>query len=425
MTFDKSENAENELAIAKTSTEAYQESYQPSFTAYENNLNEVAVHELSMKEAREQGPVNFYGMTQEDLRSFFGGLGKEKYRAQQIFKWVYEQRINDFDKMSNLSKTFREELRGLVDFSLPRVVQHLKSIDGTQKFLFDVGDGNTVEAVVIPSEDRLTLCISSEVGCNMACKFCFTGKQKLKRRLKAHEIVGQFMQVRDALPENRRLSNLVFMGMGEPLDNPEAVFKSIQILHDPWGVHLSRRKITVSTSGLVPEMWRIQNAGVRLAVSLNASNDQIRSQIMPINKRYPIEQLLEACRQYGRDTGDKVTMEYVLLKGITDQIEHARELYLLTKNVPCKINIIPFNEHPGSGFERPDDVQIQKFHAELMRLGAHVLLRRTMGRDIFAACGQLTSEYDNKPKTMDISNSKIGSIYSKKKNPDMLQPAAE
>lgn len=351
---------------------------------------------------------NFYAMTLADLQEVFKSHGKEKFRAQQIYKWVYEQRVTDPEKMTNLSKDFRNELGSLLDFHIPDVVSHLKSVDGTQKFLFDVGDNNTVEAVLIPSDDRLTLCISSEIGCNMACRFCFTGKQKLKRRLTASEIVGQFMQVHDRLEPDQRISNIVFMGMGEPLDNPQAVFKSIEVLHSEWGMNLSRKRITVSTSGLVPEMWRITNAKVRLAVSLNGSNDEIRTQVMPINKKYPLKDLLKACQEYAHETGDKVTFEYVLLKGVTDQLAHAKELYLLTRHIPCKINIIPFNEHPGSGFERPDDDQILLFQQELIRLGAHVLLRKTMGRDIFAACGQLTSFYKDRPESMDISNSNLG-----------------
>jgi 23S rRNA (adenine2503-C2)-methyltransferase len=207
------------------------------------------------------------------------------------------------------------------------------------------------------------------------------------------------------------------MGMGEPLDNSDEVFRSIEILHEPFGMNFSRRKITVSTSGVVPEMHKVADHGARLAVSLNASNDSIRDLVMPINRRWPLKELLQACREYNRSTRDRVTFEYVLLKGVTDSLEHAKELVQLTKPIPCKINIIPFNEHPGSDFQRPDDQVIEAFHAELMRLGAHVLLRRTMGRDIFAACGQLTSEFDNKPQAMDISNSRIGSIHSKKKGP--------
>jgi 23S rRNA (adenine2503-C2)-methyltransferase len=355
--------------------------------------------------------MNFYGFTQEQLKTYLKGLGKEQFRAQQIFKWVYERRITNFDEMSNLSKAFRDEMKSLISFDLPKVLSHLVSVDGTQKFLFDVRDGNTVEAVLIPSDGRLTLCISSEVGCNMACKFCYTGKQKLKRRLEASEIVGQFMQATDIIKkQGQRITNIVFMGMGEPLDNSDHVFNSVEILHDPWGMNFSRRKITVSTSGVVPEMWKVAHHRVRLAVSLNGSNDEVRSMVMPINKKYPIKELFAACREYTDKTGDRVTFEYVLLKGVTDSLEQARELHKLTRAVPCKINIIPFNEHPGSGFERPSDDQIEKFHAELMRLGSHVLLRRTMGRDIFAACGQLTSEFENKPKMMDISNSRIGGV---------------
>ncbi len=336
-------------------------------------------------------------------------LGKSRFRSEQLYKWVYEKRVQDPTLMSNLSKDFRKEITDLFDFSLPSLHTHQKSVDGTQKFLFQLKDGLTIESVLIPSDDRLTLCVSSEVGCNMACRFCFTGKQKLKRRLTAGEIVGQFVQVEDLIRgDGLKVSNIVFMGMGEPLDNIEGVFDAIEILHEPFGRNFGRRKVTVSTSGLVPEMWRVAAANVRLAVSLNAPNDAIRDEVMPINKRYPLKDLLAACREYCRETGDRVTFEYVLLKGVTDSLEHARELCQLVKSVPCKINIIPFNEHPASGYQRPEDRQVALFHRELMKLGAHVLLRKTMGRDIYAACGQLTSEFENKPRTMDISNSRLG-----------------
>lgn len=354
------------------------------------------------------GPQSFYGMTMLELEKFIRHHGKEKYRAQQLYKWVYEKKITDFDQMTNLSKDFRAELKSLFTFELPKVLTHLKSVDGTQKFLFDMGEGQTVEAVLIPSDERMTLCISSEVGCNMACRFCFTGKQKLKRRLRPEEIVGQFLQSQSLLPEGWKITNIVFMGMGEPLDNPESVFKTIEILANDWGINFSRKKITVSTSGIVPEMWRVAASKTRLAVSLNGYSDENRSRVMPINKRWNILELLNECRVHYKKTKDLVTFEYVLLKGITDQIEHARELYKITRDVPCKINIIPFNEHPGSEYERPTDETIEAFQKELMRLGAHVLLRRTMGRDIFAACGQLTSAYKEHPQQMDISNSKFG-----------------
>lgn len=335
--------------------------------------------------------VKFYDLSPAQLEGVLRQNGQEKFRAQQLFRWVYGLRITDTERMSNIAKKFRTDIPRLFDFSLPRILRDWVSEDGTQKFLFDMGNHRSVEAVLIPSKGRLTLCVSTEVGCNLACKFCFTGKQKLVRRLETWEVVGQFVQVQDRLPEGRRITNVVFMGMGEPLDNPEAVLKAIEIWHHPWGFNLSRRKITISTSGLVPQIPLVTESGARLAVSLNASSDEIRDQIMPINKKWPIRTLLEACREHSRLSGDKVTIEYVLLKGLTDSLEDARRLYELTKDVPCKINIIPFNEHPGSGFQRPSDRRVVAFQEELMRLGVHVLRRRTMGRDIYAACGQLTT----------------------------------
>ncbi|RYZ70108.1 MAG: 23S rRNA (adenine(2503)-C(2))-methyltransferase RlmN [Proteobacteria bacterium] len=347
---------------------------------------------------------NFYDYSLPELEELLKGMGKEKFRAKQVFKWVYEKRVENYDEMSNVSKNFRAELPGIFHFQLPKTVAELKSKDGTRKWLFDIGDGMTIETVLIPNKDRLTLCVSSEVGCNIACRFCFTGKQKLKRRLSAGQIVGQFLHAQDSLAKDGlRVTNIVFMGMGEPLDNPDEVFKSIEILHDPNGINLSRRKITVSTSGLVPQMHKIAKAKVRLAVSLNAPNNEIRSFVMPINKKWNVFQLLDECRAYYQATGDRITFEYVLLKGVTDKIEQAKELWEMVRDIPCKINLIPFNEHPGSGFERPEPEQVRAFQNEMIRLGAHVLLRKTMGRDIFAACGQLTSKYEGRPDTLDVN----------------------
>ncbi|MDZ4661121.1 MAG: 23S rRNA (adenine(2503)-C(2))-methyltransferase RlmN [Pseudomonadota bacterium] len=355
---------------------------------------------------------NFYSFTMKTLREFLVQFGKEKFRAEQLFRWVYIEGVTDFNLMTNLSKAFREELTKVIHFELPQVVSHLKSEDGTQKLLLNVGDKKTIEAVLIPSDGRLTLCVSSEVGCNMACQFCYTGKIKLSKRLSVDQIVGQYLRAREVLAPEERISNIVFMGMGEPLDNPQNVFPAIEILHETFGINLSLKKITVSTSGLVPQMPLITEAGVRLAVSLNASNDEVRSQIMPINKKYPIKELLDACREHCRETKDKVTLEYVLLKGVTDSLEHAHELYHLTKSVPCKINIIPFNEHPGADFLRPSMNQVYKFQQELINLGAHVLLRKTMGRDIFAACGQLTSFYQDRPEKLNVKKPIEGNLHA-------------
>jgi 23S rRNA (adenine2503-C2)-methyltransferase len=344
---------------------------------------------------------NFYEFTLSELEGVLTGLGKEKFRAQQVFKWVYEQRVEKFEEMSNVAKTFRAELPAIFHFQLPKTLTELKSKDGTRKWLFDIGDGMSIETVLIPNKDRLTLCVSSEVGCNIACRFCFTGKQKLKRRLTAGQIVGQFLHAQDSLAKDGlRITNIVFMGMGEPLDNADAVFRAIEILHAPNGIGFSRKKITVSTSGIVPLMPLIAKAGVRIAVSLNAPNNEIRDFVMPINKKWNVNMLLEACREHVRESGDRVTFEYVLLKGVTDRLAHARELWDMVKDIPCKINIIPFNEHPGAGFERPEPESVVAFQNELIRLGAHVLLRKTMGRDIFAACGQLTSVYEGRPERM-------------------------
>ncbi len=346
---------------------------------------------------------NFFDFSMTDLETFLAGLGKEKFRAKQLYKWVYEERVQNPIEMTNLSKVFREDLTKMLDFQLPKPVQVLDSVDGTRKFLFDV-DGLTFETVLIPAKNRMTICLSSEVGCNMACKFCYTGKQKLKRRLSAAEIVGQYVVAADSLKgEDRRISNIVFMGMGEPLDNSDNVFKAIDIITDHHGYKLGRRKITVSTSGIVPEMHKIWENKVRMAVSLNASSDEIRNFVMPINKRYPLKELLSICKEYTEKTSNRVTFEYVLLKGVTDRIEDAVRVHQLVKNIPCKINIIPFNEHPGTEFFRPDEEAIEAFAQKMMSFGYQAIVRKTMGRDIFAACGQLTSKYEGRPETMQAS----------------------
>ena len=354
-----------------------------------------------------EAPLDFYSQTLPKLQAHFMGVGKEKFRAQQLFKWVYEKQILDPELMTNLSKDFRQKLHSNFSFELPEMVDRRISVDGTRKYLFDIGQGQTVEAVMIPSDDRMTLCLSSEVGCNMACKFCFTGKQKLKRRLTAGEIVGQFIQVKNDMAE-KRISNIVFMGMGEPLDNCEAVFDSIDIFKSDFGLNVGRKKITVSTSGLVPQMPLITASGARLAVSLNAPNDEIRDYIMPINKKYPLKMLMEACKEHAAKSRDRVTFEYVLLKDVTDSIEHARQVARLIKDVPCKVNLIPFNEHPDSGFSRTPRSRVFQFQRYLLDKGFHVTIRRTMGRDIFAACGQLTSLYKGRPQKQDVATGTLG-----------------
>lgn len=341
---------------------------------------------------------NFYNLTLSDLKELLLGLGKESFRAQQLFKWIYQSGEKDFNKMSNLSKNFREELPQKINLEQPKMIYHwVSKEDDTEKFLFDLGEGDSVESVLIPHEDRLTLCVSSEVGCNMGCKFCFTAKIKMKRKLTAGEIVGQFLVISDYLNlKSKKITNLVFMGMGEPLDNPTEIFKSIDILSEDHGKNFSRKKITVSSVGIVPQIPKVTAAKVRLAISLNGVNDHIRSQLMPINQKWPLKELLLACEQHVRASGDKVTFGYVLIDGITDSLSDAKELFRVTRSVPCKINLIPFNEFPGSTLNRPSDVKIAAFHSLLQDLGAHVLYRRSKGRDIYAACGQLNSDFGRK-----------------------------
>jgi 23S rRNA (adenine2503-C2)-methyltransferase len=351
--------------------------------------------------------IDFYSLPMPKLEKTLTDLGKEKFRAQQLYKWVYEKEVINPELMTNLSKEFRRSLWDRFRFELPSMVDRRISVDGTRKYLFDIGQGQTVEAVMIPADDRMTLCLSSEVGCNLACKFCFTGKQKLKRRLTAGEIVGQFLQVKKDMGDTR-ISNVVFMGMGEPLDNTEAVFDAIEVFKSDFGLNLGRKKITVSTSGLVPQIPLVTESGTRLAVSLNAPNDEIRDHIMPINKKYPLSQLIAACKEHAEATGDRVTFEYVMLKDVTDHIDHAKQVARLIRSVPCKVNLIPFNEHPDSGFQRPPRNRVFQFQRYLLDKGFHVTIRRTMGRDIFAACGQLTSLYKGRPQSQDVSTGTLG-----------------
>lgn len=338
--------------------------------------------------------TNFYNLTYSDLQQRLAHAGQAGFRAQQIFKWVYEQGHSNFHNMSNLSQSLRQHLQQELCFELPRLVRRNISRDGTVKFVFEAEHPTKKllwEAVAIPEKNRTTLCVSSQVGCNMACTFCFTGLQKLQHRLSTGQIVGQYLVARSQL--TRPITSVVFMGMGEPLDNCEAVFKAIEILTRDGGLKLSRKKITLSTSGLVDRIPLVTQSGVYLAVSLNATTNTLRSQLMPINKKWPIEQLLQACHQHCQASGHKVTFEYVLLKGVTDSIEQAHELHQLTAPLPCKINLIPFNPHPGSFFKRPLPAQVQQFQKVLMQKGQQVYVRKTKGEDISAACGQLNPSH--------------------------------
>ena len=342
---------------------------------------------------------NLIGMDRADMEVALTELGEPKFRAKQLYQWVYNRGVTDFEAMTNMAKPLRTKLAEIFRIERPKITAHQLSEDGTQKWLFRYEDGNEAETVFIPDGERGTLCISSQVGCSLTCKFCHTGTQKLVRNLTAGDIVGQVMAVRDELGEwpspgeERRLTNVVLMGMGEPLYNTDNVIKALKIMMDGEGISLSKRRITLSTSGVVPEMERVgRETGVLLAISLHAVHDDLRNDIVPINRKYKIKELIQAVKDYpGLSNSSRVTWEYVMLKDVNDSTADARELLRLIKGIPSKINLIPFNAWPGSPYECSDQAQIKKFADVLWKAGYSSPVRTPRGRDILAACGQLKS----------------------------------
>lgn len=338
----------------------------------------------------------------KELETFFQEKKIPSFRARQIFKWVYLKQTDSFFEMTDLSKDFRNEADNI--FSNPRLepAEIKKSEkDGSEKFLFRLKDGSHIESVLIPEKDHYTLCISSQVGCAQNCSFCMTAKGGLKRNLTTSEIVSQIRDIQKYLLDKnaegtKRISNIVFMGMGEPLANYDNVVRSIRIITDQdFGLKISRRRVTVSTSGLVPEIEKLGNdTKIALAVSLNAVTDDLRSQLMPVNKRYPIEDLLTVCKNYPMTKREKITFEYILIKDVNDSFEDAKKLADILRKVKAKINLIPFNTHPGSDFKRPSREKIEKFGKILMDKGYTVIVRWSKGDDIGAACGQLRAQHE-------------------------------
>lgn len=330
-------------------------------------------------------------MTLPALEQFLQGQGKERYRAVQIFKWLYQHDAADFEEMTNVSKVLRAELSRTATISrlTPEMIEIGK--DGTRKYLFVLEDGHSVESVIIPDEDRNTLCISSQAGCAMGCAFCLTGTFSLARNLTTAEIVNQILAVR----RDVEVRNIVMMGMGEPLHNLDNVIAALKIMVDDNGLQFSTRKVTVSTCGLVPELIRLGNeVTVNLAVSLNATTDELRDRIMPVNRKYPLSELLAALKQYPLPGRRKITIEYVLLGGLNDTREDARRLVRLLSDIPCKINLIPFNPHDGADFVPPTQKSLDDFHKYLLDRNFTVITRDSRGSDISAACGQLKGRMD-------------------------------
>src|SRR5215472_11937222 len=349
--------------------------------------------------AASDGRRGLIGLERAELAAELAGIGAPAFRARQLWHWIYHRGATEFAAMTSLAKPLREKLAARYELSRPATSRCLTSIDGTRKWLLRFTDGEEVETVHIPEEDRGTLCVSSQVGCTLTCSFCHTGTQRLVRNLTAEEIVAQVMIARDALGEwpspqdERQVTNLVLMGMGGPLFNYENVAAALKIVMDPEGLSISRRKITLSTSGVVPMIRRCgAELAVNLAVSLHAVRDDIRDRLVPLNRKYPIAELLDACRSYpGASNARRITFEYVMLRGINDSPSDARELVRLLAGIPAKVNLIPFNPWPGAPYECSSDAAIKAFSDIVFAAGYSAPVRTPRGRDILAACGQLKS----------------------------------
>ncbi|MQY51253.1 23S rRNA (adenine(2503)-C(2))-methyltransferase RlmN [Rhodocyclus tenuis] len=349
-------------------------------------------------------PVNLLDFDAAGLTAFFAERGEKPFRARQVLRWLHRSGVGDFDAMTDIAKSLRETLKASATVTPPAIVADRLSEDGSRKFLFDVGAGNAVESVFIPEDDRGTLCISTQAGCALDCAFCSTGKQGFNRNLTTAEIIGQLWQVNRTLgadPKGDRIiSNVVLMGMGEPLANLDNSLAALRLMLDDNAYGLSRRRVTVSTSGIVPAMDRLRDeCPVALAVSLHAPDDALRDQLVPINQKYPLRELLAACRRYiERAPRDFITFEYVMLDGVNDSDAHARALLAIARQVPCKYNLIPFNPFPGSPFRRSPTPRIRRFVEILLEGGIVATTRKTRGDDIAAACGQLAGQVEDRTR---------------------------
>lgn len=337
---------------------------------------------------------NFFGTTETDLKGFFSSWGVEPYRAQQVFTWVYHNNCRDFSEMSNISKSLRMKLSEHFYFSLPEIKYRTHSKDGSIKYLLELEDGEVVESVWMPSDSRKTLCLSTQVGCRLNCSFCLTASLGLKRNLTAGEIIGQHIAINQELEEKDQITNVVFMGMGEPLDNFRPVVDALRLMTSPEAMKLSTRKVTVSTSGLVEKIKAFQNEDIHinLAISLNASDNTTRDRLMPINKKYPIEKLIDCLKHYPLKPQRRHTIEYVLLEGINDSDEDAVRLVKLLRGVPCKINLISFNAFDSSEYRPPSRQRVLKFQNYLIEHNFSAFIRENRATDILGACGQLAAQ---------------------------------
>lgn len=351
----------------------------------------------------EHATPNLIGHDRQQLERYFDALGEKSFRATQVLKWVHQQGVDDFAAMTNLSKTLRQKLSQSAVLALPEVITDQVTPDGTRKWLLRLEDGNSIETVFIPEKSRGTLCVSSQVGCGLNCSFCATARQGFNRNLSAAEIVGQLRLAHQLLANSenpRPVTNVVMMGMGEPLLNYDNVIQAMRLMQDDFAYGLSKRRVTLSTSGLLPEMQRLSaDCPVSLAVSLHAPDDALRDQLVPINRKYPLAQLMQACRDYLHGIPhQRVTFEYVMLDGINDSDSHARQLVRLIADVPCKVNLIPFNPFQGAGYRRSPQQRIDRFRELLLERGIVTVTRKPRGDSIDAACGQLAGKFTDRTR---------------------------
>jgi len=334
---------------------------------------------------------NLKDLSLAEIEGFIAAHGKEKYRARQIMKWLYRQGACSFDEMTNLAKDLRTALAGLARIGQPKIEAIHTSEDTTKKILFRLEDGLFIESVLIPGKNHWTICISTQAGCRMGCHFCLTGRTGFKRNLRPSEITSQITMLQHALPEGPQIKNIVLMGMGEPLDNYASVLKAVRILTSDYGLGFSNRKVTLSTCGLAPMIRQLgSDICINLAVSLNAPDNPKRNELMPVNRKYPLEKLLDACRDYPMPGRRMLTFEYILMAGVNDSVRDAEKLALLLKGLHCKLNLIAFNEFPGSLYKTPSEEAISAFQQILLNHHYTAILRASKGRDICAACGQLS-----------------------------------
>ena len=359
-----------------------------------------------MTEITETKRVNLLGMPRKKLEAFFSDIGEKQFRAKQVMQWIHQYGVSDFDEMTNISKSLRVKLKEICEITPPEVIYQNISKDGTRKWVMKMPGGSSIETVLIPEGNRGTLCVSSQIGCALDCSFCSTGKQGFNRNLSAEEIVGQIFNAIASFDDinrsqDRPVTNVVFMGMGEPLLNFDNVMDAVDLMMDDYAYSISKRRLTISTAGVVPMIDKMAGlTDASIAISLHAPNDELRNELVPGNKKYPISMLLDSVRNYlsGLPDKRKATIEYTLMAGVNDRREHAKQLIEILDGLPCKINLIPFNPFPNSGYKKPSNNEVRCFQDWLTAGGQITTVRTTRGDDIDAACGQLVGQVEDKTR---------------------------